>query len=566
MIARFKNFSNLFFKNTQWLEKKQNTILSAALIIAVANIASSISGLIRERFLISSYFGTEASQKAYEAFQVAFQIPDLLFQLIILGALSAAFIPVFTKYKKRNQQAAFEFSSTVMNILILIFIAVALTTFIFSQPITAARTGGAFTERQIEIAANLTRLMLLAQVFFAVSSFLSGILQSFQRFIIPAVAPVLYNLGILLGVFLFRDSLGIYAAGVGVMIGAFLHMVIQLPFVFRLGYRYQFKLNFKHPGVKEIFHMIPPRFLTLGISELRNLALGFFATSIGNLSFVIIKLALRLMAIPIRLTGVPISQASLPFLAEEASQKQLKKFKTLVVQSVNQIAFFAMPASVLLLILRIPIVRLIFGADNFPWKTTVMTGRVVAIIAVSVGAQSIVHLLIRAFHALRDTTTPFYIVCVSGLTYLLLSWLFVFRFDTSVLGIAVATTTAAFIEASLFLVLLDKKVKNLFFNKNFISEQLKIMLCSFFMAVFLYLPFKIFDELIFDTSKTVELIGLTVTTSTIGVFVYIYLSALFDVHELNYFASVLNKFGRWKKPLTKSQEALIDGGSDGESI
>lgn len=255
-----------------------------------------------------------------------------------------------------------------------------------------------------------------------------------------------------------------------------------------------------------------------------------------------------------------------PFLAEETSRQQLKKFKILVVQSVNQIAFFAMPASVLLLILRIPIVRLVFGAGNFPWKTTLMTGKVVAIIAVSVGVQSVVHLLIRAFHALRDTTTPFYIVCTSGLTYLLLSWLFVFKFDTSVLGIAAATTVAAFVEAGLFLIFLDKKVKNLFFNKDFIGEQLKIILCSFFMAVFLYLPFKIFDELIFDTSKTVELIGLTMTTSTIGVLVYVYLSALFEVHELNYFVSVLNKFGRWKKPLTESQEALIDSGSDGENI
>ncbi len=566
MLRQLKNFSALVLQNAKWLEKKQNSILSAALIITGANVASSVSGLIRERLLIASYFNTEAGQKAYEAFQVAFQIPDMLFQLIILGALSAAFIPVFTKYKKKNQQEAFHISSSVMNILILIFLAFSLVVFIFSEPITAWRTGGAFTAQQIQIAANLTRLMLFAQVFFAVSNFLTGVLQSYQRFAAPAIAPILYNLGIVAGVFLFSNHLGIYAAGVGVILGAFLHMLIQLPFVFRLGFKFKLKLDFKHPGVKEIFGLIPPRVLTLGISELKNLALGFFATSIGNLSFVVIKLALRLMNIPIRLFGVPISQASLPFLSEETSSKKIKRFKTLVIQSVNQIAFLSMPASVLLLILRIPIVRLIFGTQNFPWTTTLMTGRVVAIIAISVGLQSMVQLLIRAFHALKDTSTPFVVTLISAIGYLIISWFFVFRLKSSVLGIAWATTVASFIEAGMFFVLLEKKVEKLFLNKEFIREQLKIIISSFLMAVFLYMPFRILDELIFNTTRTMELLGLTVTTSTIGLLVYLYFSVLFDVKSLAHYVRIFDKFGHWRQPLSESREVLIDSGTDGEDI
>lgn len=566
MLSKLKSLSKFLFRNTKWLEKRQTSILSAALIITAANVASSVSGLIRERFLISSYFDTEAGQKAYEAFQVAFQVPDMLFQLIILGALSAAFIPVFTKYKKKSETEAFEIGLSVMNSLILIFLVVSLVVFIFSEPITAWRTGGAFTARQIQIAASLTRLMLFAQVFFAISNFLTVVLQSYQRFIVSAIAPIIYNLGIVLGVFLFGGQLGIYAAGVGVILGAFLHMLIQLPFVFRLGFKFKFKLNLKHAGVKEIYKLIPPRVLTLGISEFKNLALGFFATSIGNLSFVVIKLALKLMTIPIRLFGVPISQASLPFLSAETNPKQMKRFKTLVVQSIHQIAFLAMPAAVLLLILRIPIVRLVFGAQNFPWKTTLITGRAVAIIAISVGVQSMVQLLIRAFHALKDTITPFIIIAISALVYLLISWVFIFKLESSVLGIAWATTVSAFIEAILFFILLEKKVKNLFFNKSFIQEQFKILVCSFLMAVFLYLPFKIFDELVFDTTKTVELIGLTVTTSTIGLLVYIYFSVLFDVQELAYFMNAFEKFGKWQQPLSESKEVLIESGVDGEDI
>jgi putative peptidoglycan lipid II flippase len=568
VIAKLKlrKITNLFFNNTRWLERQQNSILSAAAIITLANVISSLSGLVRERLLIANYFSSEAGQRAYEAFQVAFQIPDLLFQLIVLGALSAAFIPVFTKYKKQSEQEAFKVSASVMNILLLIFAVISIIVFIFSKQITAYRTGGAFTQRQIQIAANLTRMMLFAQFFFAISNFLTGILQSYQRFIIPSLAPIFYNVGIVAGVFLLSPQLGIYAAGAGVILGAFLHTIIQVPYVKRLGYRFHLILNFRHPGVKELFSLIPLRVLTLSLTELQNLALGFFATSIGNLSFVVVKLALRLMAIPIRLFGVPISQASLPFLSQESTDQQLDRFRQLVIQSLNQISFLAFPASVLLLILRIPIVRLVFGTHNFPWRKTVMTGRVVAVIAISVAAQAMVQLLIRAFHALKDTMTPFLIIAATVVVYLGLSWLFVFQLDWGVLGIAWATSLVAFFELLLFLILLENKIHHLFLRKKFLVKQAKIITAAFLMAVFLYLPFRIFDELIFDTSKTGELIALTVTTSTIGLLVYLYFSMLFDVEELQYFVNLINRFGSWQRPLAATEEVVIDSGSEGDDI
>ncbi len=566
MNLTLNNLPTLFFKNTKWLEKKQNTILSAALIITVANMASSLSGLVRERLLISSYFNTEAGQMAYEALQVAFQVPDMLFQLIILGALSAAFIPVFTKYRKKSEDEAYKITSSVMNLLLLIFALVSAVVFIFSYQITAFRTGGEFSPEQIQIASNLTRIMLLGQIFFAVSNFMTGVLQSYQRFIVPAIAPILYNIGIVLGVFIFGKYLGIYAAGVGVLLGAFAHMFIQLPFVIRLGYRYQPIVDHRHPGVKEIFKMIPPRVMTVGVSEVQNLFLGFFATSIGNLSFVVVRLASKLMAIPIRLFGVPISQASLPFLSQENDQSKQEQFKNLVTQSLNQIAFLSMPAAALLLILRIPFVRLVFGAQNFPWRTTVLTSQVLAILALSIGFQAMTQLLTRAFYALKDTKTPFYIVFSSAILYLIIGWLLVFKFKIGVTGIAWALFSSAVFEAGILMTLLEKRMNKIFFNKSFITSQLKMILCAFLMAVFLYLPYKIFDELVFDTSRTIEVIGLTVTTGTIGLLVYLYFSLLLEVKELNYFINMFDKFGRWRKPLEKSSEVLIDLGTDGEEI
>lgn len=559
MIAFLRNF---FKSNSRWLEQRQKTILSAALIITIANIFSSLSGLIRERLLIQSYFYSESSQQAYEAFQVAFQIPDMLFQLIVLGAVSAAFIPVFTSLKKKNEQQALIATTNFMNILLLVFVLMSTLAFIFAEPLTAWRTGQAFTNEQITIAANLTKIMLAAQLLFAVSNFLTGILQSYQRFILPAISPVLYNLGIVLGVYLFAPWLGIYAAGFGVLIGAVLHMLIQLPLAYKLGFKFRAILNFKLPSVKQFFKLVPLRVLTLSVSELQNLALGFFATSVGNLSFVAMKLALRLMALPIRLFGVPISQASLPFLSEESAEKDHKSFRKLVIQSLNQISFLSMPASVLLLILRIPIVRLIFGAKDFPWKTTVLVGKIVAVLAISISVQAMVQLLLRSFHALKDTKTPFLVAISSVAVYLFLSWWGVFYLDLGVLAIAGATFFAAVFEALLFMILLEKRIKNFIWTKDFLFTQLKIVFSSFLMAVFLYLPFRIFDELIFDTSRTIELIALTISTSTIGMLVYIYFAMLFDIKELKYLSLLFNKFGKWQQPFKKSKEVIMEAASE----
>lgn len=551
--------------NTKWLENQQNSILSAALIITGANVVSSLSGLIRERQLISYFFGNESSQQAYEAFQIAFQIPDMLFQLIILGAISAAFIPIFTELKKKNESEAFRVSSIIMNILTLVFVFFSILAFIFAEPLTTMRTGQAFNAYQISVAVKLTRIMLFAQLFFAISNFLTGILQSYQRFIIPAIAPVLYNVGIMLGVFLFAERFGIYSAGLGVIIGAFLHMIVQLPMAIKLGFKFHFSLDFRHPSVIKLFKLMPPRVMTIGVTELQNLSLAFFATTIGSLSFVVIRLALRLMTIPIRLFGVPISQASLPFLSEKSDETDRKKFIQLIIQSLNQIAFLSIPASVLLLILRIPIVRLVFGADEFPWSATVLTGRVVAIIAISVAAQAMVQLLIRGFHALKDTRTPFYITLVTVILYVTISALLVFFTDLGVLGLAIAITTTAFIELFLFLFLLNKKI-SFFFDKSFYIPQIKIISSSFLMAVFLYLPFRVLDELVFDTTRTFELISLTIVTGTIGMLGYAYFSTLFDVKELQHFASMLKSLGKWRKTIDKTSEVIVETSVEGDEV
>jgi putative peptidoglycan lipid II flippase len=560
----FSKFSitKILANNTKWLETQQTSINSAAFIIALANALSIVFGFIRTRVVLS-YF----SEEIVTAWTLAFQIPDLLFQLLIFGALSAAFIPIFLSLKKTyDDKTAFKMGSIVLNILLLTFTLVSIVVFIFAEPLTLMRIGNKLSAEQIDVVISLTRVMLAAQIFFTISNVMTGILQSYKRFIIPSLAPVIYNLGIILGVVFFSGKFGIYSAGIGVVIGAFFHMLVQIPLGFKLGFRPTLSLNIKYPGVIKLFMLSPARFLTIGISQFQTLAIAYFATSIGQLSFLYISYANYLSIFPIRMFGVPLSQAALPFLSQYSKKEELSKFRDLILQSLHQISFLAMPTSVLLLILRIPIVRLAFGTSNFSWTSTVTTGRVLAILAISITAQAMVQLLIRGFHALKNTKIPLMISLIFTTFYLILAFYVVNYTNLGVVGLALIGAISFILELLLFMLLLNRLVPQ-FISKKMIIPQLKMILASFFMAVFLYLPFRIFDELIFDTTKTIELIGLTITTGTIGMLVYIYFAALFEIKELELITRTLRIFSsKWKPSVTQTQEFMVETSVDNEGV
>lgn len=557
-------FPQLLSNGNKWLETQQASILSAAAVITASVFLSSIIGLVRNRLLVTTFFKTPELQQQLEAYWVAFRLPELVFQLLIIGAVSAAFIPIFTKYEQKSKQEAFQFASSLLNMLLLVFIAFSVVIFIFALPFTRLMTGDGFSESQIQLAAQMTRLMLLAQGFFAVSNFLSGMIQSYKRFIVPALSPIAYNLGIIFGTVALTPQFGIFGPAIGVVIGAFFHVLLQIPLAIKLGFRYYPQINFRHPGVREVALLMGPRTLSLSVSQLQLFAMVFFATHLGGISLTIINLAQQLMSVPIRIIGAPIGQAALPFLSRESSHGDLKRFKGLVLQSVHQISFMAMPAAVLLLILRIPIVRLAYGAKDFPWPATVMTGKMVAILSISIAAQAITHILVRSFYALQNTKTPLMTSILSVATFLGLSAVTVFGFEWGLLGLAFSLTVANLVEMFLLLVLLDRHIHFLSLH-DFWLPQLKMLLTSFLMAVFLWIPFRIFDELIFDTSRTLDVIGLTVVVGTIGSLTYFFFALLLDVNELYIIQKVFSLLGNWKKYLGLSTEVVETAGQSDES-
>lgn len=528
-----------------WLEKQQTSILSAAAIITAANVLSAITALFRQRILTDLFFDTQTGRQQLEAFLIAFQIPDMLFQLLVIGSVSAAFIPVYTHVKKKyGEKISFSLVNVLLTILLSVFVGISLVIALFSLPITQLRTGAGYTPEQVLLTADLTRWLLIAQLFFLVSSVHAALLQSYQRFIIPALSPILYNLGIIIGSLTLTHSFGIYGAVIGVCAGAFLHMIIQLPFSAKIGYRFKIDFNWRTPGFSKLILLMPPRVLTLATGELQSLLLTFFTTNLSSLSYLIIRYALIIITLPIRLFGVPIGQASLPFLSDQSDPNERHIFVELLTKSLNQVAFFAMPAAILLIILRVPIVRIVFGTPNFPWESTLQLAQLVGIIAISVTAQSMAQIVIRAFFALKDTATPLLISTVD-LTIFAIGGAFISFFapEKGLVGLAWVISVMAFLELALLLLFLHKKIGHIL-SYDFLLNQGKIISASFFMAIFLYLPFRIFDLYVFNTSRTLELIILTISTTTIGMLVYIYFAHLLAVPELVVVQKIFHAFNK----------------------
>lgn len=549
---------NLFRSSQKLLERQQTSILSAATVITLAVFLSSLLGFLRTRLLVAYFYSQYTNLiegAALDAYMVSFQIPEFVFQLLVIGALSAAFIPVYSKYQNRDKESALRLVNSMVNLILLIFLLISMVIFIWAAPLTRLLTGAEFSQAQLELATRFTRVMLVAQFFFAASSFITGIIQANQRFLIPALSPIAYNIGIIFGIIVLGPHMGLYGAAIGVIIGAFFHLILQLPLALRLGYRYQPLIDLSHPGVKEMSRLMAPRVLALSVDRVELLFVTFLATTIPYKgSYVIVTLAQQLMKTPVRIFGVPIGQASLPFLSQESAKNNLSQFKATFLNSLHQILYLALPAAVLLLVLRIPLVRILYGAKGFPWQSTLLTGRMIAIMALAVVAHAAIQLVSRAYYALHNTRVPFISALLSLIASSGSSWYLVVLRGWDVTGIAVGLTLGPIAQLAYLMVILLRKLDG-FELEELIIPFIKMVFAASLMGVFLWIPMRLFDEIL-DTTRTINLIMLTLAASSTGGMVYLWLSQLLEIKQQQAVIKILNKLGNWHKTLSSSEEAL----------
>jgi len=542
---------DIFKKGLQALTLKQSNIFTAAFFIVATTIFGQVLGLFKYRLLVS-IFGASSDLGVFLA---SFRVPDFLFQIFVTGALSTSFIPIFSEFVSQNKKdEANKFTSAILTYGVLAFVLISVFVVVFAHPLARAVAPG-FSNREIELMANLMVIIQISEVFFIVGTVFSGVLQSYQHFLIPGIASALYNLGIIIGITVLSGifHLGIYGATFGVVIGAFFFFVAQLPLLRGTGFRFQFTLH-RDQAVRKLAALMLPRSLTLLIAQIAITANVFFASFTTSRGLVILELAQTLMLAPVLLFGQSIAQASFPSLSLKS--KEPEEFVSIFVSSLNQIMYLTLPISALLVVLRIPIVRLFFGASRFDWDATVATGLTLALLGISIAAQSAIYLFSRAFFALKDSQTPFFITLFSVLINIALSYYFILVLKLPVYYLGISFTIGNLMSFILLLITLNAKIT--LPKLEIVITTLKILTATLVMGVALYIPIKLLDQLVFDTTRTINLLILTGIASTTGIVAYIFFTWLLDIKEAFYIIAVVKQF-KYHDKIIKQISELLDG-------
>ncbi len=529
--------NEIFRKGKKIFFSEQNTILSAAAIIAGMTIASQVLGLVRQRIVLHFFLPDQAS-----LFFAALRLPELLFEVLVYGMFSSAFIPVFTKAFKKNEKEAWDTAGRVVTIGLLLFMVFAVVFGIFAEQIYQVVAPGYSHEQIVEIA-KLARVLFLAQAIFIASYVLTSVLESLRRFLIPALAPIFYNLGLIIGTLLLAPTMGLMAPTVGVVAGAFIHLLIQLPLAWKLGFR--FTANTKpNDGVRSIAKLAAPRLADLSFQQLVDMTVLYFSSLISTASYTYFTLASSLHLAPVRLFGTSLAKAALPTLTREADDP--KQFKKTLLKTLYQVFFLILPVSSLFIILRIPTIRIFFGTSIFDWNSTVETGMVLSAFAIGIPFQATVALLARAFYATHDTKTPVVVSIVGDALIILADFILIKGLGFPTWALGAGFSIGAIVETVVLCVILNKRMK-IFSSFGTVLPILKSLIASISSGAVMFFLLKFFDRwtwvtrlkrpipferFVLDTSYTVNLIGLTIFVGVIGIATYVFVSILLKSEEL----------------------------------
>ncbi|MDD4026631.1 MAG: murein biosynthesis integral membrane protein MurJ [Candidatus Shapirobacteria bacterium] len=519
-------------------QKKQSTILSASLVLAITFSISSILGLLRNRFLYAKFFSCCVAQ--LDVYNAAFRLPDLIFKLLVTGVLSASFIPVFSSYLHKNKKVADEIASTVINLLLITFIFISLIAFIFIKPISALIAAG-FSPEQLTLMVGISRILLIAQIFFLLSNFVTAILQVNQIFIIPAISPIVYNLFIIISIFTLAPIFGIYGVAVGAVVGAFFHLAIQIPVLRRQGFVYYPIIRTKLSGVREIFRLMVPRILSLGLGEIENTVTLFFASSLASGSISLLNLALQFMYWPSRIFGTTVGQASLPVLSKNIAKNELNTFRNTVNRIIVQSLFIAVPISALILVERVSLIRLLYGSREFPWTATILTSRILAFLTPGIICQAVIQILVRAFYALHNTKIPFIVSTISLIVNILTSFYFVRFTNLGVIGLAISASVGNLIQLFGLLIMFIRVVDG--FNWSLmLTKFYKIFVSALLMGISSWFSIKFLDLFILDTTHVIPVLTLMIISSIVGLLTYIFSVRFLKLDEANDYQKYFIKF------------------------
>jgi len=391
------------------MNRSGRQIAKAATLVMALFVVSRVLGLVRQ-MVIGALFGTSGDLDAYVA---AARIPEMIFLVVAGGALSSAFIPVFTDHLARGDHAgAWRLASAVVNLALIVLTVVAGLMAIFAPPLVRTAIAPGFDLPQQVLTASLLRLMLISSVIFGVSGIVMGALNAHQHFLLPALASSVYNLSIIGGALLLGPRMGVRGMAIGVVVGSALHLLVQVPGLLRYGARYVSTLGLDNPSVREVGRLMAPRVLGTAVTQLNFVVNINLASRMGEGAVSAIYYAWLLLMLPLGVFAQAVGTAAFPTFAEQAARGERNEMRSALTATLRAVFSLCLPATVGLLVLGRPLVTLLFERGAFEVASTEAVAWALAFYALGLVGHAGLEIIARAFYALHDTFTP---VWVGGL-------------------------------------------------------------------------------------------------------------------------------------------------------
>jgi putative peptidoglycan lipid II flippase len=452
--------------------------------ISAAVFSSRILGVVRDQFM-AGLFGTGAANDAY---QIAMRVPNLVRDLFAEGAMTAAFVPTFTRYlKNEGREAAWRLGNLVLNALILVTGILALIGIVFTEPLLRLHPDFRQADGPIplDLTVDLAQLVIPFLTLVAIAVAMGGMLNSLRRFFVPALSPAAFNVGVIISAVAFvpiADQLGLHRIiGIawGTLLGGVLQIAIQMPALWKEGFRYRPILSFTDPGMREILLLMGPGTLGLAAAQINivvntGLAIGEGEGAVSALSY-----AFRLMYLPIGIFGVSVATAALPDIARQANAGNTSEMRRTISSAVRMMLMLNVPSAVGLMVLAVPIVAFIFERGAFTADSTAMTAEALMFYAPGLLGYSAVKIASPSFYALGDARTPVAVSLLSILINLVASLTLV-RF-MGFPGLALGTAIAAICNAVLLFMLLSRRIGGLD-GRRIAVASLKILVAASLMG------------------------------------------------------------------------------------
>lgn len=515
------------------LNKKLSLQLAAALL-AGSTLVASLLGLLRDRLLNSMYLDTYPT--GIDAYTVAFTIPDFMFFILVSGALSVTFIPVFNqRLATGNKRSAWELSTSLVNLLAIVTLVTSILIIIFAEPLVQYVVGPGLDESSRALATSMMRVIAVNPFLFAVATVIASMQQAVGRFTFFALAPTVYNIGIIIGALVFTNGInlfgwqvfegGIMGVALGVVLGSILQLVISSVGLFGMGFDYRFKIFWKNKGFRQVLRLLPPRSLDQGMDYVNSIVETNLASRLASGSVRAYQQAMALSYVPINLIGVAISTAAFPKMTERLGQGRPDLFKKELQTVLRVIIWLALPVTVIAFFERGYLISFIkYGGSS-------MIAGIFAILAISILFRSIYYIAARSFYAQQDTKTPLYISLFTiGLNITLAIW-FTMSLGMGVHGLAWAAVIVSVIEVAILFYVMSKRIKGLF-DMPFVNAVGRMASAAGFTAIVTYgavllLPLQGTDESFYVSFPKFILITL------ISIMTYIIICRLLKLKEVN---------------------------------